>query len=83
MSFDDVGENCAFSEKYQFNFPLLCDQDRAIGLAYGAADDPGARSARRISYLIGRDGRIRKAWEKVDAANHPAQVLAELSRADG
>ena len=83
VSFDDVGENCAFSEKYQFNFPLLCDTGRQIGVAYGAADDASARSARRISYLIGRDGRIRKAWPKVDAADHPAQVLAELSTAHG
>ena len=78
VSFDDVGRNDAFSEKNQFNFPLLCDTDRAIGVAYGAADDASARSARRISYLIGRDGRIRKAWDKVDASSHPAQVLAEL-----
>ena len=78
VSFDDVAENGAFSEKYQFNFPLLCDTQRAIGVAYGAADDASARSARRISYLIGRDGRVRKAWDKVDASTHPAQVLAEL-----
>jgi thioredoxin-dependent peroxiredoxin len=83
VSFDDAGVNCAFSEKHQFNFPLLCDTDRKIGVAYGAADDATARSARRISYLIGRDGRIRKAWEKVDAGAHPAQVLAELKSASG
>jgi thioredoxin-dependent peroxiredoxin len=78
VSFDDASENRGFAEKYQFNFPLLCDTQRAIGVAYGAADDASARSARRISYLIGRDGRVRKAWDKVDASTHPAQVLAEL-----
>ena len=83
VSFDDVGENCAFSERYQFNFPLLCDTQRAIGVAYGAADDASARSARRVSFLIGRDGRVRKAWDKVDASTHPAQVLAELQNPHG
>jgi peroxiredoxin Q/BCP len=78
VSFDTVGANCTFAEKFHFNFPLLCDTERRIGVAYGAADDAQARSARRISYLIGKDGRIKKAWEKVDAAKHPAQVLAEL-----
>lgn len=78
VSFDEVADNCAFAEKNQFNFPLLCDTKRAIGVAYGAADDATARSARRISYLIGKDGKIRKAWDKVDAGSHPAQVLAEL-----
>jgi peroxiredoxin Q/BCP len=83
VSFDDVGENCAFAEKYQFNFPLLCDTQRAIGVAYGAAEDATARGARRISYLIGRDGRVRRAWDKVDASSHPAQVLAELQGRHG
>jgi peroxiredoxin Q/BCP len=78
VSFDSVGDNCAFSEKFQFNFPLLCDTQRKLGVAYGAADDAQARTARRISYLIGKDGRIRKAWPKVDASKHPAEVLAEL-----
>ena len=37
MSFDSAEENKAFSEKFSFNFPLLCDTDRKMGLAYGAA----------------------------------------------
>jgi peroxiredoxin Q/BCP len=78
VSFDETGENRRFSEKFQFNFPLLSDPERKLGVAYGAADDAQARSARRISYLIGKDGRVRKAWDKVEAAAHPAQVLAEL-----
>ena len=78
VSFDEVADNCSFSEKHQFNFPLLCDTGRTIGMAYGAADSAEAKNARRISYLIGKDGKVRKAWEKVDASTHPAQVLAEL-----
>lgn len=48
-------------------------------MAYGAADDPSAATARRISYLIGADGRIAAVWPKVKAAEHPAEVLAALS----
>jgi thioredoxin-dependent peroxiredoxin len=78
VSFDTVADNYSFAEKFQYNFPLLCDTERKLGIAYGAAEDAQARTAKRISYLIGKDGRIKKAWEKVDAASHPAQVLAEL-----
>jgi peroxiredoxin Q/BCP len=78
VSFDAVDNNRKFAEKLHFNFPLLCDTERKLGVAYGAADDAGARSAKRISYLIGKDGRVKKAWEKVDASSHPAQVLSEL-----
>jgi thioredoxin-dependent peroxiredoxin len=78
VSFDDEPANAAFAKKFRFNFPLLCDTQREIGLAYGACDDAGARSAKRISYLIGPDGRIKKAYPKVDAAQHAQQLLKEL-----
>ena len=77
-SFDDVAANAAFAKKFDFNFPLLCDTDRKIGMAYGAADDAKAQYAKRISYLIGPDGRIKKAYPKVNAAAHPEELLKDL-----
>jgi peroxiredoxin Q/BCP len=77
-SFDSVEKNAKFAEKFQFNFPLLCDTDRKIGVAYGAAEDASAGSAKRISYLIGKDGKIRKAYPKVNAAAHPEEILKDL-----
>lgn len=44
-------------------------------MAYGACESPEARSANRISYLIGPDGRVRTAWPKVSPATHPQEVL--------
>lgn len=78
MSFDTVADNRAFAEKFDFNFPLLCDESRAIGLAYGACDSADAKTARRISYVIGGDGAIRAVYPKVDAARHPEEVLQSL-----
>jgi peroxiredoxin len=34
--------------------------------------------AKRISYLIGPDGRIRRAYATVKPAEHPAEVLRDL-----
>jgi thioredoxin-dependent peroxiredoxin len=78
VSFDDEKANAKFVEKFQFNFPLLCDTDRKIGVAYGAADAPDAKSAKRISYLIGPDGKIKKAYPKVNAGAHPEELLQDL-----
>ena len=78
MSFDTVADNRAFAEKFDFNFPLLCDESRAIGLAYGACDSAEAKTAKRISYVIGGDGAIRTVYPKVDAARHPEEVLGGL-----
>ena len=78
MSFDTVAENAAFAKKFNFNFPLLCDTERKIGLAYGACDSRDAATARRITYIIGPNGRITAAYSKVAAAEHPAEVLRNL-----
>jgi len=73
-----VSEQAVFAQKFGFNFPLLSDSDRAVGIAYGAADEATAQYAKRISYLIGPDGRIKKAYPKVNAAAHPEEILADL-----
>lgn len=77
-SFDDVKANEAFARKFSYPFPLLCDTRREIGLAYGACDTPDAEYARRVSYLIGADGSIEKAWPKVTPSTHTQEVLASL-----
>lgn len=50
-------------------------------MAYGACDSPTASSARRISYLIGPDGRVARAYAKVSPQEHAAEVLADLAAA--
>lgn len=78
VSFDTVEENRRFAQKFDFPFPLLCDTDRKIGIAYGAADSPKDEYARRIAYVIDENGRIVEAHAKVDAANYPREQLATL-----
>ena len=77
-SFDSIEKNAKFAEKQKFDFPLLCDTDRRIGVAYGAADSEKTRFAKRISYVIGPDGKIAKAYPQVSPKSHPAEVLADL-----
>jgi peroxiredoxin len=47
-------------------------------MAYGAADEPQAEYANRISYVIGPDGKILQAHPKVSPKSHPKEVLASL-----
>jgi peroxiredoxin Q/BCP len=65
--------------QYSYPFPLLCDTSRAIGVAYGACDNPAAPYARRISYLIDEQGKIARVYDPVAAREHPAQVLKDLT----
>jgi thioredoxin-dependent peroxiredoxin len=76
-SFDSAADNKKFADKFNFNFPLLCDTDRAIGTAYGANVDP-TKGAARVGVVIGGDGKIREWHERVDARAWPAEVIGKL-----
>jgi thioredoxin-dependent peroxiredoxin len=76
-SFDDEAANAAFAKKFGYRFPLLCDVDRSLGLAYCACDDASAGYAKRISYLIDEQGKIAKVYSKVQPAAHPEEVLRD------
>jgi peroxiredoxin Q/BCP len=78
VSFDSPETNARFAEEQHFPFPLLSDKDRALAVKVGAADSPSALFARRISYLVGADGRVLKVYEKVSPAEHAKEVLADL-----
>jgi thioredoxin-dependent peroxiredoxin len=76
VSFDTVEENRAFAQKFDFPFQLLSDPERRMGLDYHAASDPDQGYADRITYVIGPDGKILHAFEKVNVQTHAADVLA-------
>jgi peroxiredoxin Q/BCP len=78
VSFDTPAENRAFAEKFSFNFPLLCDTDRKMGLAYGAADEGVAGNARRVGVVIGPDAKVKEWLPKVDARTYPQEVLKRI-----
>lgn len=78
VSFDKPEDNLAFAEKYTFNFPLLCDTSRAMGLAYGACDVASAGWPRRIAVIIGEDGKVKHYFPKVSAREFPNQALGLL-----
>jgi len=83
VSFDTPEENRAFAEKFSFNFPLLCDTTRRMGLDYGAADSPTQATARRVGVVIGPDGRIVEWLAKVDPSTYPQEVLTRLPAPKG
>ncbi len=48
-----------FTARYDIPFPLLADTDKRLIRAYGV-DGPFGIGVRRVTYLIGRDGVVRK-----------------------
>jgi thioredoxin-dependent peroxiredoxin len=75
-SFDSVDKNRAFAEKYGYPFKLLSFDKSNDVMEAGDPSDP--EYPRRISYLIGPDRHIVRAYDKVKPAAHPAQVLGDV-----
>jgi peroxiredoxin Q/BCP len=80
VSFDQPKDNAEFAAKYHFPFRLLSDTKRTLAVEVGAADSPSRIWARRISYLIGPDGKVLKAYANVSPSTHAAEVLADLQQ---
>lgn len=77
-STDDVAANAKFAEEQDFPYPLLCDTEREICMAYGACESPSDAAAKRATYVIGPDGAIVQVHDTVDAREYPAALLAAL-----
>jgi thioredoxin-dependent peroxiredoxin len=78
VSFDTPKENAAFAKKYGFEFPLLCDTSKSIGVAYGACASASDTYAKRIAYVIDEKGIVETVYPKVDAASFPETVLQKI-----
>ena len=70
-----------FAAKNGFTFPMVSDSSRDIGEAYGVLKDNASRSAERDTVVIGTDGMIKRAYERVKAEGHAAEVLADVRAA--
>jgi len=78
-SIDGADSHRAFAKKYSLPFPLLLDPGSKIAKAYGADNGiPILGLDRRVTYVIGDDGRILKVYPNVDPASHARQIVSEL-----
>ncbi len=78
ISFDTAAENKAFAEKFNYDFPLLCDTTRAVGLAYKACADENEQYAKRFTYVIAADGTIEQAIDTKDPGGQAEALLAKF-----
>jgi peroxiredoxin Q/BCP len=77
VSTDDNASHVAFAQKYKLPFLLLPDPGGAIAKAYGVPLRLGM--AKRVTFIIDRQGKITKVFPDVNPAGHAAEILAALS----
>jgi len=79
VSFDSPESHQKFISKFNLNFPLLADTDGKIAEAYGVkmADK---NMARRVSFLIGLDGKIAHITDSPKADLHLTEMKEAVEK---
>ncbi len=67
----------AFADLWKFQFPLIPDTKRELSLLYGAVDKP-TDLARRMTFLIDKNGIVRWIDSDVNVKSHGAGLLAKI-----
>ncbi len=86
ISADDVNKQAKFRDKYDLNMPLLADPERKVASAYGVFKEKDMYGRKvmgieRTTFIIGKNGLIRKIFPKVKVDGHTEEVLAALDQA--
>lgn len=82
---DDLEAQRAFAEKNSLRYPLVADVDRKVIDAYGVwgervrPDGTKVTGIRRYTFLIDRDGTIRKVYTNVNPDTHAQEIVQDLA----
>lgn len=84
VSRDTVKKHEKFRDKHGLKVALLADEDGAVCEAYGVWVEKSMygrtyMGIERTTFLIGRDGKITRVWDKVKVKDHAAEVMAAVS----
>src|SRR5882762_1152452 len=77
VSFDSAESHQKFIAHHNLNFPLLADTDGKIADAYGVKMT-GKNMARRVSFLIGKDGKILHVTDSPKADVHLTEMKTAI-----
>jgi len=69
ISPDDTESHKKFAKEHDVQFPLLSDKDKVVAKAYGALGMMGLMN-KRITFVIGMDGKVKKIVEGLGAGKH-------------
>jgi thioredoxin-dependent peroxiredoxin len=84
ISADAVDSQAKFRDKYGLNMPLLADPDRQVIEAYGVYKEKNMYGKKvmgieRTTFIIGKDGTIKRIFPKVKVDGHIEEVVEALN----
>jgi len=80
VSTDDLDSHGKFTQAHSLTFPLLSDTDAKVATRYGVYKERNMYGRKvmgieRMTFVIDRDGTIRRIWRKVKVEQHADEVL--------
>jgi len=76
ISVDKLADQQKFTVKAKLNFPLLADPEKKVTKEFGVLS-PSGRAA-RSTFVIDKNGVVRKIYTSVNPGKHPEEVLAYI-----
>ncbi len=80
VSKDNAAKHRKFTQKYELKVPLATDSDGSVCEAFGVWVQKSMYGRRymgieRATFLVDRDGVVKRAWRKVSVPGHAEEVL--------
>lgn len=80
VSKDSLASHEKFAQKQSLNFPLITDPEGKLITLFGAWKEKSmfgktSLGVERCTFLIDREGVVRRVWRSVKVEGHDAQVL--------
>ncbi len=72
---DDMKLQKEFIDENKLPFPLLCDTDLKLIKELGILGSAGGKTPKRVTFVIDKEGKIVKIYDKVTPTSHPDEVL--------
>jgi peroxiredoxin Q/BCP len=82
-SADAVEKQAKFRDKHRLNMPLLADTEKDVAARYGVYKEKSlygkiGMGIERTTFIIGKDGVIKRIFPKVKVDGHIQEVLQSL-----
>jgi peroxiredoxin Q/BCP len=80
VSKDSVAKHRKFTDKYELRVPLATDSDGSVCEAFGVWIEKSMYGRKymgidRSTFLVDRDGVVKRVWRKVSVPGHAVEVL--------
>ena len=84
VSADPPAKQKKFVDKYDFNYPMLCDESHSMLEDYGVWGlkkfmGREYMGISRVTYIISEEGLIEKVYDKVATKSHAKDILQDLN----